>query len=590
MILQKLLMPTLNICNESKMYFSSKKRVKTDNSYIIEKEDVIDFDTYMNSFSIAKWKKYTVIDKLQLQIDLSGKCEIFLCYAWIDNENIIRRNGDNIPFYKKEKTEREKLTLDFQHCPVGVVAYFRIKTEEETTIFSASYNTNIDYKTLPEVKVAIGICTYKREQYVSRNIERIYNRIINNESSMLHNNLYVFISDNGNTLDKNAIESQYIRLKYNLNLGGSGGFTRTMIEAKRSEKELGLTHIIMTDDDIILDTNVLEKNFVLLKLLKPEYRMSMIGGSMLIMDTKWKQFENAAYYSSGQLKFYNKNTDMRTIRNIINNETEHDVNYNAWCYCCMPLKTIKLDNLPLPIFIHMDDVEYGVRSKLKVITMNGICVWHPFMANQRNSSIVYYDVRNKLIVMSEFGGKHITEYAIQWLEIFYKSIFNYNYNCTLAACKGIQDFCNGIDYFKNIDALKLNEKLRQYNYTWKPVSNNLLEKIDNSNSKDYFSRKGLLLNYLLPSKRKEIVMDCSISDAMPYRAQKLIIVNRSTGKFCVYKKSFAKMLKCKIECRKTKKLIKKKIVHANWEWFERMNEITNIEFWDKYLKIDEESK
>ena len=38
--------------------------------------------------------------------------------------------------------------------------------------------------------------------------------------------------------------------------------------------------------------------------------------------------------------------------------------------------------LPIPAFIHFDDIEYGVRHSDKgVILINGICVWHPQAPN-----------------------------------------------------------------------------------------------------------------------------------------------------------------------------------------------------------------
>ncbi|MEI3199181.1 MAG: hypothetical protein V8S12_01795 [Lachnospiraceae bacterium] len=59
------------------------------------------------------------------------------------------------------------------------------------------------------------------------------------------------------------------------------------------------------------------------------------------------------------------------------NEQELATEYTGWWYTCIPLRCIDNDNLPLPIFIHRDDVEYGLRvGKKKFIFLNGIGVWH----------------------------------------------------------------------------------------------------------------------------------------------------------------------------------------------------------------------
>ena len=361
-----------------------------------------------------------------------------------------------------------------------------------------------------------------------------------------------------------------------------------MNEAKKLMVSDNITHIILMDDDIVFDPQTIERTYTLLSLLKPQYYSNaMIGGAMLILNDMPKQFENAALYHGGMLKFENKNIDLRTIRNVLTNERPKDVNYNAWCYCCMPLSVITDDNLPMPFFIHMDDVEYGVRNKFEVITMNGINVWHPFFQNQRPASIVYYDVRNKLITMAELGGMHIERYASFYLEMFHNYIFNYDYNRTILACQAILDFCEGIDAFKAADALELQSRLSGYNQPWLDDDDgSVLAGIDNSESVNYVSKKGLLINYLLPAKKESITVDCSINNAYPYRARQLIVCNRRQNKYCVYKKSLLKLIHAIHMCNKAKKAIRTTILDSSWEWHDRIGEITNIDYWKNYLKIN----
>ena len=153
---------------------------------------------------------------------------------------------------------------------------------------------------------------------------------------------------------------------------------------------------------------------------------------------------------------------------------------------------------------------------------------------------MYYDVRNKLIVMSELGGRLIDEYALEWLNIFHRSIFNYDYERTMAACQAIKDFCKGIDAFMQIDPVSLNQTLSKYNKPWEEADEELRSRIDNTQSVSYLSKKGLLKNYLLPAKKEEIVVNCNISEAFPYRAKQVTLINRITGKKCIYRKSFKK--------------------------------------------------
>ena len=42
---------------------------------------------------------------------------------------------------------------------------------------------------------------------------------------------------------------------------------------------------------------------------------------------------------------------------------------------CIRDRVITEQNLPLPLFLHRDDQEYGARTEKKVIGLNGICIW-----------------------------------------------------------------------------------------------------------------------------------------------------------------------------------------------------------------------
>ena len=53
-----------------------------------------------------------------------------------------------------------------------------------------------------EVKIGIGICTFKREKYVERNMKVLKENLLNNENALSYGNLSVCISDNGGTLVK----------------------------------------------------------------------------------------------------------------------------------------------------------------------------------------------------------------------------------------------------------------------------------------------------------------------------------------------------------------------------------------------------
>ena len=100
--------------------------------------------------------------------------------------------------------------------------------------------------------------------------------------------------------------------------------------------------------------------------------------------------------NSGNLIGRKIGLDLRTLDACLDNEFEEKCDYNAWWYCTIPMQYVRSDNLPLPIFIRGDDVEYGLRNMKNLILMNGICVWHEPFEFKYSSSMYYYIFRNTL--------------------------------------------------------------------------------------------------------------------------------------------------------------------------------------------------
>eukprot|EP00828_Plagiopyla_frontata_P023437 TRINITY_DN30045_c0_g1_i1.p1 TRINITY_DN30045_c0_g1~~TRINITY_DN30045_c0_g1_i1.p1 ORF type:complete len:133 (-),score=18.17 TRINITY_DN30045_c0_g1_i1:49-447(-) len=117
MNLQTILFPKVGICTEEKMYFRKNKTGR--NVYYQPEKSVIEFarrteisfDTYFNSFSIEKWKKYTKLDKLNLKLDLQGEFRVTLASKEKVHEKIIEKV---IAQYHFETSERKEFTVEFE--------------------------------------------------------------------------------------------------------------------------------------------------------------------------------------------------------------------------------------------------------------------------------------------------------------------------------------------------------------------------------------------------------------------------------------------------------------------------------------------
>ncbi len=64
--------------------------------------------------------------------------------------------------------------------------------------------------------------------------------------------------------------------------------------------------------------------------------------------------------------------------------------------------------MPIPLFIHYDDIEFGVRNKNQgIVFLNGVGVWHKGFELLFSGANMYYDTRNNLmqIALHQEKGK-----------------------------------------------------------------------------------------------------------------------------------------------------------------------------------------
>ena len=115
------------------------------------------------------------------------------------------------------------------------------------------------------------------------------------------------------------------------------------------------------DDDILLESSVLIKTIRFLQILRPEHQDLAIGGSMLRLDQMNVQHEAGGKWTGFRIIHGNHNSDLTQVTALLQNEALEMPQYNAWWYCCLPLCAIDENNLPLPFFIKVDDIEYGMR-------------------------------------------------------------------------------------------------------------------------------------------------------------------------------------------------------------------------------------
>lgn len=598
---------------------------------------VLDGSTYFNAFSIGKWRRYTVLNNLSLCLKLKGSFSVQICHVYrlnLDNvsrivsETCVQGGADDMPEFPKSsvpsKTDGMKDISDAGSCgsssgsrfpdfvriPIPVtdetgIYYFRLRAlEDDCEFLGGYYETAVSEEELPPVRIAVGICTYRREQYVLHNVRLMREHLIDNPDSPLYQHLEVFISDNGQTLP-DSMNSEHVRIFPNKNTGGSGGFTRAMIEVMKERDALGITHILLMDDDVRIEPHAFDRTACFLRLLKPQHRNAFLGGAMLRLDRRNIQSDNGARWTGLDVYVPKANYDMEDLGRILANEIEDTVDYEGWWFCCMPVDVIQEDNLPLPLFIKRDDIEYCLRCGKEFLALNGICVWHETFESKSSAYLDYYYFRNMCIV----NARHVPSFTKKRLRKALSSyvrenLKRYQYREAELAIMGVEDYLKGIDAFKQVDGERLNQALMRLSYKKEPIENldyafvtdQYERNIQYRESK--FRRKFRQMTFngwMLPVRRVNKVSDAKKQVIVPafnahkgliFRAQKVLHYEASSGKGYVTKKSYANLFYILRYNFRINRWIRRRFDIVSREFRERFGEITNLAFWQEYLSRD----
>ncbi len=473
MEIQKILFPQVGRCTDREMYFRLEKSGFGSNQMLFydnEKQTILFrtgekvwFDTYFNGFSIEKWKKYTILDNLTLKLELSGKFKVIL----LNKEKVHNEVFEKIICAATIETDTRK-TCEFSFADGNARGMYTFGLEalsDDSIFYGGAYCSSVPKQALRDIKIGIGICTFRREEFVKKNLKILKESILENKASPLYRHMEVFIADNGRTLESGELLTPEIHIYPNRNVGGAGGFTRDLIEIMENNNTFRITHVLLMDDDIVIEPEALVKTYTLLTLLKDTYIDAFIGGAMLRLDRQYIQVESGAVWDAGYLDPLKMNLDLRQCEACLYNETEEFSEYNAWWYCCFPVEIVTPDNLPLPIFIRGDDLEYGLRNMKHLILMNGICVWHEPFENKYSSYLEYYIIRNLLID----NAFHYPEYGVKQLNrMLFKhciqEIMFYRYKNVDLYFQGIKDFLKGPEWLMQQDGETLHQQVMAAGY------------------------------------------------------------------------------------------------------------------------------
>lgn len=440
MILQSVIFAD-DICKKNELFFRGNCTVEG-GALFITAGGRVSFDTYMNIFDLCKWESEAGIKDVSLEVECRGEG----CIKLVHMENGKRRVAAAKRFDFTSDT-KAVLTPALKNTK----GYLQVEAEAGSSLVIKSMNFITGRTPVTDIKAAAIICTYDRFDEVNATIERLKGI----------KDLSLYVIDNKKELPE--ISEDELTIVHNENTGGAGGFTRGLQLARKDQSRKGFTHVIFMDDDAYVNAETIKRTFSFLSFLKPEYSDRPLAGRMFLNDAPHVQHTAAEIWNGGDIKHIGGSFDM-TRREIL-----PDVNdgrggeYGGFWYLCVPYGFAK-DNNPLQIFMHCDDVEYGLRMGKEPLILNGIQAWHESPLKRGTHIAAYYDLRNSMIVNSlGYDKKSINEAANfilkSWRERL--AIYKGNHDCDSEnmALLAMEDFLKGPDFVYKTDGGRLHQKL-----------------------------------------------------------------------------------------------------------------------------------
>ena len=464
---KKVLFPKSNIPKVKNLYLSTVigNVFNHGEGIRIQRNSKVSFNSYFNSFYESYWNKYCELGKVYFTLRAAGSGRVMFYRDTTDN-------GCYEIFSKEFSSSNIDNEIDFElffndtfHDEGRI--FFDIEANEQDILIKA-----IEFKSSIPAKqrLSIGICTFNREDMLLDNLESVLAL-----SKRFKNLSQVFVVNQGDEF-KNPNLNEFFKNNLNLfklisqgNLGGTGGFTRTLLEA--SKANISDYHLLM-DDDVLIDADVIENAFGFASYSK---NTIAVGGQMLdLLRPSMLNEYGCTVSNDGYISPIFSNIDVSNYPELARFNKVTKIDYNAWWFCMVPTKSIAEIKLPAPIFIRGDDQEYGMRLKkfgVETVGLPGIALWHEPFYIKVGGWQTYYDFRNRMILSASDSDMKSEKIDKLFLKVF-RLLLVHDYQSVKLILEAVKDLSKGIDLFKE-NTVDIHDRVVKISKKYAPKSVNV---------------------------------------------------------------------------------------------------------------------
>ena len=430
-------------------------------------ESEVSFATYFNAFPASYWRRWSILTSTVLRVELTGAARIDVYRSKATGARISVGGSEII----SDGSAPAAAEFEIELAPFedGGWIWFDITTDTKTVVHSAAW-----YAPVPapgRADITVGIPTFNRPADCVNALKAL-------TSDPLVDNVIgaVIVADQGTEKARDhpdfpaaaAALGDRLSIHNQPNLGGSGGYSRVMMEALR---HTDCEQILFMDDDIRVEPDSVLRALALNRFAKTP---TLIGGQMLNLQ------EPSHLHVMGEI--VNRANFMWT--NAPHTEYDHDfakypldvakapagededvrskllhrridVDYNGWWMCMIPRRVAEELGQPLPLFIKWDDADYGLRAGehgYPTVTMPGIAIWHMAWSDKDDAIDwqAYFHLRNRLVVSTLHWDAPVKGLLKSSIKATIKHLMCLEYSTVAIQNKAIEDFLAGPEYIFSI--------------------------------------------------------------------------------------------------------------------------------------------
>src|SRR5262245_54501035 len=238
----------------------------------VQPHERVTFGTYFNAFPASYWRRWTEVDEIVLRVRVSGEGTL-LVYRSTSKGHVQRE--ESVAIDSDQPTTLE-FTLSLKPFIDGGWYWFDVEAGEGGLVVEdGKWLVDTD-RTTPG-RVSIGITTFNRADFCTDQLVAL-----GKTPEVLELVDEVFVVDQGTQkvvdhpqyADAKAVLGDKLRVIEQGNLGGSGGFSRAMMETV----ERGVSdYCLLLDDDVVSEPDGLLRAVAFADLAK---KPTIVGGQM----------------------------------------------------------------------------------------------------------------------------------------------------------------------------------------------------------------------------------------------------------------------------------------------------------------------